>query len=84
MYYFYASCPPGSCGRGDNPPRGQCLFGGCSCFLPYTGDNCERELLVPVISRPISNVILVEGSSYSLKFNLTQVNSILAFYEIFF
>ncbi|XP_052075239.1 uncharacterized protein LOC127712684 [Mytilus californianus] len=51
-YLYFATCPPNSCGRDVSPPRGQCLFGGCSCNLPWTGENCTIELLAPEIIEP--------------------------------
>ncbi|CAC5421095.1 unnamed protein product [Mytilus coruscus] len=51
-YSYFATCPPNSCGRDVSPPRGQCLFGGCSCNLPWTGENCTTELLAPEIIEP--------------------------------
>ncbi|CAC5421089.1 unnamed protein product [Mytilus coruscus] len=51
-YLYFATCPPSSCGRDYTPPHGQCLFGGCSCNLPWTGENCMIELLVPAIIQP--------------------------------
>jgi hypothetical protein len=73
MYNFYATCPPVSCGRDYVPPRGQCLFGGCSCNLPWTGDNCTLELHRPVIHLPPTQTIN-ESSSYTYQLQLDQVS----------
>ncbi|KAL3847724.1 hypothetical protein ACJMK2_018620 [Sinanodonta woodiana] len=72
VYTYYATCPSGACGRGLNPPHGQCLFGGCSCNLPWTGDGCTVELLSPIIQAPPSHATVSESSYYSYQLNLTQ------------
>ena len=72
-FTFYATCPTNSCGRDLDPPRGQCLFGGCSCNLPWTGDDCAVELLAPVVETP-ADVQVAEGSAYEHQLVLTQVN----------
>ena len=71
-FTFYATCPANSCGRELHPPRGQCLFGGCSCNLPWTGNDCAVELLAPVVETPV-DVQVAEGSAYEHQLVLTQV-----------
>ena len=80
-FTFYATCPENSCGRDLDPPRGQCLFGGCSCNLPWTGDDCAVELLAPVAETP-AHVEVAEGSTYEHQLVLTQVSAALAFFKI--
>ncbi|KAL3847722.1 hypothetical protein ACJMK2_018618 [Sinanodonta woodiana] len=72
VYTYYATCPPGACGRDLNPPHGQCIFGGCSCNLPWTGDGCTIELLSPIIQSPPSDSEISESTYYSYKLNLSQ------------
>ncbi|XP_052092546.1 uncharacterized protein LOC127729013 [Mytilus californianus] len=72
MFTYYATCPQGACGRHLEPPRGQCLFGGCSCNLPWTGDGCTIELLAPKIMPQEESQYVVEGTKYQYGLNLTQ------------
>ncbi|KAH3691277.1 hypothetical protein DPMN_192027 [Dreissena polymorpha] len=72
FYHFYASCPPESCGRGFNPPHGVCIFGACSCILPWHGDNCTKELLRPLIAPAPVSQIANEFEDYTLQLGLTQ------------
>ncbi|KAH3832132.1 hypothetical protein DPMN_105409 [Dreissena polymorpha] len=72
MYAFYASCPIEACGRNLNPPHGLCIFGVCSCILPWHGDNCTMELLRPVIARPPVPQAANEFDDYMLELGLTQ------------
>ncbi|VDI49478.1 Hypothetical predicted protein [Mytilus galloprovincialis] len=74
IFTYYATCPQGACGRHLDPPRGQCLFGGCSCNLPWTGDGCTIELLAPKIMPPEESQYIVEGTKYHYDLNLTQGN----------
>ncbi|CAG2246401.1 unnamed protein product [Mytilus edulis] len=74
IFTYYATCPQGACGRHLDPPRGQCLFGGCSCNLPWTGDGCTIELLAPKIIPPEESQYVVEGTKYQYGLNLTQGN----------
>lgn len=73
IFTYYVTCPQGACGRHLDPPRGQCLFGGCSCNLPWTGDGCTIELLAPKIIQPVESQYIVEGTKYQYGLNLTQV-----------
>ncbi|XP_076092310.1 uncharacterized protein LOC143063814 [Mytilus galloprovincialis] len=72
IFTYYATCPQGACGRQIEPPRGQCLFGGCSCNLPWTGDECTIELLAPKIIPPEESQYIGEGTKYQYSLNLTQ------------
>ena len=73
QFYYFAKCPASACGNGENPPRGHCLFGGCSCYLPWAGPNCDLELVPPVVS-PVELVQSAEeGDLYTLSLSLTQV-----------
>ncbi|CAG2246407.1 unnamed protein product [Mytilus edulis] len=72
IFTYYATCPQGACGRHLEPPRGQCLFGGCSCNLPWTGDECTIELLAPKIIPPEESQYIGEGTKYQYSLNLTQ------------
>ena len=71
-FTFYATCPENSCGRDLDPPRGQCRFGGCSCYWPWTGDYCTVGLLTPVVETPADKQV-AEGSAYEHQLVLTQV-----------
>lgn len=72
-FTYYATCPPGACGSDQQPPNGQCLFGGCSCNLPWVGENCTIELLAPMIITPEQSQYVVEGTKYKYGLNLSQV-----------
>ena len=48
------------------------MFGGCSCNLPWTGDDCALELLAPLVETP-ADVQVAEGSAYEHQLVLTQV-----------
>ncbi|WAR18316.1 WIF1-like protein [Mya arenaria] len=51
-FNYYSTCPSTACGRELSPRHGQCLFGKCSCFLPWYGNNCTMKFLPPVILEP--------------------------------
>ncbi|XP_071178471.1 uncharacterized protein [Mytilus edulis] len=70
-YLYFATCPPSSCGRDVSPPRGQCLFGSCSCNLPWTGENCTIELLAPEIIAPPPQTIN-ESAMYDFQLQLAR------------
>ena len=73
VYTYYATCPPGACGRDLSPPRGQCLFGSCSCNLPWTSDGCTVELLAPEIESPPNMTTIAESSIYTYQLVLKTV-----------
>ncbi|KAL5014467.1 hypothetical protein ScPMuIL_008737 [Solemya velum] len=71
-FSYYAVCPESACGHLLVPPRGQCLFGGCSCNLPWVGNDCSQELFAPVIDGIQNDQQVAEGLTYRYKLNLTQ------------
>ncbi|KAL5014473.1 hypothetical protein ScPMuIL_008743 [Solemya velum] len=71
-FSYYAVCPESACGHLLVPPRGQCLFGGCSCNLPWAGNDCSLELFAPVIDGIQNDQQVAEGLTYRYKLNLTQ------------
>ncbi|WAR19895.1 hypothetical protein MAR_001733 [Mya arenaria] len=71
-FNYYATCPPGSCGRDLTPQHGQCLFGGCTCFLPWVGDTCSTELMTPTIIDQGYQQTVEESMKYSLQLNLIK------------
>ncbi|WAR18704.1 TEuncharacterized [Mya arenaria] len=71
-FNYYATCPPGSCGRDLEPSHGQCLFGGCTCFLPWVGDTCSKELLSPTIFDQDHQQTVEESMKYFLQLNLMK------------
>ncbi|XP_046567358.1 uncharacterized protein LOC124275747 [Haliotis rubra] len=70
-YTFVVQCPTTACGDTYSPPHGQCLFGQCTCTLPWTGDSCSVQALPPVVSA-INDSQLTEGQSYEQKMSLVQ------------
>ncbi|XP_053379664.1 uncharacterized protein LOC128548542 isoform X2 [Mercenaria mercenaria] len=71
-YFFYSTCPPESCGRNFSPSRGQCVFGSCSCFLPWKGKNCTIEILPPIIAVVSSEQTVNETQTYTQQLKLEQ------------
>ncbi|XP_048258951.1 uncharacterized protein LOC124124111 isoform X2 [Haliotis rufescens] len=70
-YTFVVQCPTTACGSTDSPPHGQCLFGQCTCTLPWTGDSCSVEAEPPVVSA-INDSQLTEGQTYKQMMSLVQ------------
>nr|XP_006822956.1 PREDICTED: uncharacterized protein LOC100371179 [Saccoglossus kowalevskii] len=73
LYEYYGLCPVGACGKSDTPPHGICVFGKCSCFLPWIGDDCNDELLQPVIAA-VNNTFVKEGAPYEEQLWLKEGN----------
>ncbi|XP_048252814.1 uncharacterized protein LOC124134850 [Haliotis rufescens] len=72
QFTYYEVCPPGACGKTDNPPHGHCLYGGCVCLLPWSGRNCSVELKAPIISLSAQTPVVAEGDAFSLQPVLSQ------------
>ncbi|XP_048249483.1 uncharacterized protein LOC124117067 [Haliotis rufescens] len=71
-FTYYEVCPPGACGKTDTPPHGHCLYGGCVCVLPWSGEACNVELKAPVISTVQKKQFAAEGNEYQLQLTLIE------------
>lgn len=69
---FYDVCPSHACGKNETIPHGACIFGECSCFDPWYGENCDVLIYKPVIQGNLINVILQEGQTYEQIMNISQ------------
>ncbi|XP_046573868.1 uncharacterized protein LOC124281912 isoform X2 [Haliotis rubra] len=71
-FAYYEVCPPGACGKTESPPHGHCLYGGCICILPWSGQDCNVELKAPVISVFEKMQVAAEGNEYQFQLTLIQ------------
>ncbi|XP_046548308.1 uncharacterized protein LOC124258286 [Haliotis rubra] len=79
-FTYYEVCPPGACGKTESPPHGHCLYGGCICILPWSGQDCSVELKAPVISFFEKMQVAAEGNKYQLQLTLIQGNAPIDWY----
>ncbi len=71
-------CPASACGRSEQPPRGVCISGRCSCNRPWYGTNCHVKILEPKLQESAIVLDTEEGRDFKYAPSLLEGNKPLA------
>ena len=81
-YTYISACPLSACGSLNNPKRGSCSMGECSCFIPWTGSDCDQLGIAPKIDLIQKTISSLEGQTFELQLNISEVIIIEIFNKI--
>ncbi|CAH1790609.1 unnamed protein product, partial [Owenia fusiformis] len=55
----------------ETPPHGICMFGQCSCILPWEGESCQDIVIAPLF-KEINFTYANEGERYEVQMEIIQ------------
>ncbi|CAH1780877.1 unnamed protein product, partial [Owenia fusiformis] len=70
-FKYHPTCPSSACGRNETPPHGICLFGQCSCILPWEGESCQDIVIAPLF-KDVNLTSAKEGKRYEAQMDIKQ------------